>query len=89
MCLYVADNMDKLELVYKFSNAQGIKIGPFGRALTPLPMTTSPSTTTTPILTIEITVPSSGVNQLTSVVSTLFVEDTPSSHAPVQRGDEN
>lgn len=77
--------MDKLDLVYKFSNTLCINTGPLGWDVTPPPTTTALSTTIALIPAIKIIMVALKVDQLVSDKSTLTLEDTPLSRARSKR----
>lgn len=74
--------MYKLQLVYKFSNSQGIKFGLAGQVVTPLPATT------THIPNVEVTEVAPEVDHIASVVAIFFVEDTPQSPVLTKRDQD-
>lgn len=68
--LYVADNMDKLQMFYNLGSAQGIKNGPTSQAMVPPLKDTAPTPTTK----IVSSVPR--VEQLSNDVTTETMRDT-------------
>lgn len=67
--MYVADNIDKLPMLFDISSAQGIKGGSCGQDMTSSPHTTSHSSPT------EIATAIVGVYQHVTIASTLIVEE--------------
>lgn len=63
--------MDKLQPIYSYAIAQGIKISYAGPSIMPPPTTF----TLTPVT--EVTVPSPMVDQPTTPTSVIYVEDQP------------
>lgn len=74
--------MDKLQKFYNLSSIKDIKTSIINQVVTP------PPTTFAPTPAVEATAAGPRVDQLTSVVITLFVEDPTLSFTPLKRGHD-